>query len=47
LLYTKKRSPKLKAIAYFVIGYGNTLRSDDGVGQIIAKQIARWNLPNV
>jgi hydrogenase maturation protease len=32
---------------YLVIGYGNTLRSDDGAGQIVANQIARWNLPNV
>ncbi|MGA7932301.1 MAG: hydrogenase maturation protease [Kovacikia sp.] len=30
-----------------VIGYGNPLRRDDGVGQQIAKQIATWNLPNV
>jgi hydrogenase maturation protease len=30
-----------------VIGYGNLLRSDDGVGQEIAKQVAAWRLPNV
>ncbi|MDJ0591243.1 MAG: hydrogenase maturation protease [Pleurocapsa sp. MO_226.B13] len=30
-----------------VIGYGNTLRSDDGAGQIIAKKIAEWKLPGV
>jgi hydrogenase maturation protease len=30
-----------------VIGYGNPLRSDDGVGQEIAKQVAAWKLPNV
>jgi hydrogenase maturation protease len=30
-----------------VIGYGNPLRSDDGVGQQIAKEIAGWELPNV
>ncbi|MGL6344544.1 MAG: hydrogenase maturation protease [Waterburya sp.] len=30
---------------YLVIGYGNTLRSDDGAGQIVANQIASWNLP--
>jgi hydrogenase maturation protease len=34
-------------INYLIIGYGNTLRSDDGAGQIVANQIARWNLPNV
>ena len=30
-----------------LIGYGNTLRSDDGVGQIVAKAVKQWNLPNV
>lgn len=30
-----------------VIGYGNDLRSDDGVGQRIADAIAVWNLPTV
>lgn len=32
---------------YLVIGYGNTLRSDDGAGQIVANQIASWNLPRM
>lgn len=30
-----------------VIGYGNTLRSDDGAGQHIAETIATWNLDQV
>lgn len=30
-----------------MIGYGNSLRSDDGVGQEVARQIAAWGLPNV
>ena len=30
-----------------VIGYGNPLHRDDGVGQDVAKQIAAWRLPNV
>jgi hydrogenase maturation protease len=34
-------------INYLVIGYGNSLRSDDGAGQIVASKIASWNLPNV
>ena len=34
-------------INYLVIGYGNSLRSDDGAGQIVARKIASWNLPNV
>ena len=32
---------------YLVIGYGNTLRSDDSAGQLVANQIATWSLPNV
>lgn len=28
-----------------IIGYGNTLRRDDGVGQIVAQKVAQWNLP--
>ena len=32
---------------YLVIGYGNTLRSDDGAAQIVANQIVIWNLPDV
>lgn len=30
-----------------VIGYGNPLCSDDGVGQLIARAVAAWNMPNV
>lgn len=30
-----------------VIGYGNTLRSDDGAGQVVAEAVAAWGLPNV
>ncbi|MEA5509974.1 hydrogenase maturation protease [Crocosphaera sp. UHCC 0190] len=30
-----------------VIGYGNTLRSDDGAGQKIAEIVANWNFKNV
>ena len=32
---------------YLIIGYGNTLRSDDGVGYQIAEIVADWNLPGV
>ncbi|MDJ0632066.1 MAG: hydrogenase maturation protease [Xenococcaceae cyanobacterium MO_188.B29] len=32
---------------FLVIGYGNTLRSDDGAGQRVAEKIARWKLPGV
>jgi hydrogenase maturation protease len=30
-----------------VIGYGNTLRGDDGVGYLVAETIADWQLPPV
>ena len=32
---------------FLVIGYGNTLRSDDGAGQRVAEKIAGWKLPGV
>ena len=32
---------------FLVIGYGNTLRSDDGAGQRVAEKIAKWGLPEV
>jgi hydrogenase maturation protease len=30
-----------------VIGYGNSLRGDDGVGSLVADRVAAWNLPEV
>lgn len=30
-----------------VIGFGNTLRGDDGVGPLVAEQVDTWNLRNV
>ena len=32
---------------FLVIGYGNTLRSDDGAGQRVAEKIGEWKLPGV
>ncbi len=32
---------------FLVIGYGNSLRNDDGAGQKVAEKIARWQLPSV
>ena len=32
---------------FLVIGYGNTLRSDDGVGPRVAEAVAALNLPGV
>jgi hydrogenase maturation protease len=36
-----------KAIDWLIIGYGNTLRSDDGVGYKVAEAVATWNLNRV
>jgi hydrogenase maturation protease len=30
-----------------VIGYGNPLRGDDAVGQVVARALVSWHLPNV
>lgn len=30
-----------------IIGYGNELRRDDGVGPKVAASVAKWNLPGV
>src|SRR5690349_8315478 len=34
-------------IGLLVIGYGNTLRSDDGVGPLAVEQVEKLNLPGV
>jgi len=36
-----------QAINLLVIGYGNTLRSDDGVGPRVAEAVGRMRLPRV
>jgi hydrogenase maturation protease len=36
-----------KKISYLIIGYGNTIRGDDGVGYQIAEAVAEWNLNHV
>jgi hydrogenase maturation protease len=38
---------KQKKEQILVIGYGNTLRGDDGVGQLVAMAVKKWNLPQV
>jgi hydrogenase maturation protease len=30
-----------------VIGYGNTLRGDDGVGYLVAETVAEWQVPSL
>jgi hydrogenase maturation protease len=30
-----------------IVGYGNTLRSDDGVGYQVAENVAAWQIPQV
>jgi hydrogenase maturation protease len=37
----------LSTSSVLVIGYGNTLRSDDSAGQIVAQAVKTWELPNV
>jgi hydrogenase maturation protease len=38
---------RLKAMTVLVVGYGNTLRGDDGVGYQVAETVAEWRLPQV
>ncbi|MBE9048653.1 hydrogenase maturation protease [Pleurocapsales cyanobacterium LEGE 10410] len=35
------------SVKSLVIGYGNSLRSDDAIGIEVAKIVASWHLPNV
>ncbi|PJF48943.1 MAG: hydrogenase maturation protease [Chloroflexi bacterium] len=35
------------ATDFLIIGYGNTLRQDDGAGPRVAEIVASWHLPNV
>jgi len=44
---TNNYSSTLDADALFVIGYGNELRGDDGVGPRVADAMATMNLPGV
>ncbi|MFB2834559.1 hydrogenase maturation protease [Floridanema evergladense] len=32
---------------FIVIGYGNDLRSDDGIGPRVANEVEAWGIPNV
>lgn len=33
--------------SFLVIGYGNDLRSDDGIGPRVAAEVEAWSMPNV
>jgi hydrogenase maturation protease len=37
----------MTTIRTLVIGYGNRLRSDDGVGPAVAEMVASWRIPGV
>jgi hydrogenase maturation protease len=37
----------MKTMTVLVIGYGNTLRGDDGVGYQVAETVAEWQRPQV
>lgn len=41
------KKSKIKNTKTLIIGYGNTLRGDDGVGYRIAEIIQQWNLDNI
>ncbi len=41
------KSPTAASRDFLVIGYGNTLRGDDGVGPRVAEAIEKLNLPGV
>jgi hydrogenase maturation protease len=41
------RVARRKQTGFLLIGYGNTLRSDDGVGPCVAQQVEGLNLPGV
>ncbi|MEB3827455.1 hydrogenase maturation protease [Phormidium sp. CCY1219] len=36
-----------RPLSVLAIGYGNDLRSDDGLGQRVAERVASWQLPQV
>lgn len=36
-----------KKISYLIIGYGNTIRGDDGAGYQIAEAVGQWNFNHV
>jgi hydrogenase maturation protease len=38
---------RLKTMTVLVIGYGNTLRGDDGIGYQVAETVAAWQLSQV
>jgi hydrogenase maturation protease len=42
-----RRVPALACERFLVIGYGNTLRSDDGVGPRVAAAVGKLGLPGV
>jgi hydrogenase maturation protease len=37
----------MQTMTVLVIGYGNTLRGDDGIGYQVAETVAEWQLPQV
>lgn len=43
----KQSRPEQAPGDLLIIGYGNELRSDDGVGPKVAETVARWRLPGV
>jgi len=46
-LKANERLPYSDRTRLLVIGYGNTLFGDDGLGQLIAEHVADWAVPGV
>ena len=44
---TPNQFPIPNSPSFLVIGYGNSLRGDDGIGQQVAAEWEQWNLPQV
>ncbi len=45
--HPSQNQEKITQPSVLVIGYGNTLRSDDGVGQQVATLVDQWELPYI
>lgn len=43
----RDRPDKRHTLPILVIGYGNTLRRDDGAGVVVAEAVMAWGLPDV
>ena len=42
-----EKPPTAKSTSFLIIGYGNQLRGDDGIGPQVAEAVEQWNLPQI